>query len=174
MILDQRLKNPRQHDTAGCYDTADHWKQCQDLRVQGFFSLPAIPCLMISSVRWKRWNMRILPSKSGTWPVRQDASPRFFRGKTFWSLEHLQENLRAHWSTYFADSTCSLFQCSVSSHYYAWCVRWFSRIPMRLSSWLTVMTRSGHRSVKNISWLWLWNGRNENSENKAASWLVSA
>lgn len=42
MILDQRLKNPQQHDTAGCYDTADHWKQCQDLRVQGFFSLPAI------------------------------------------------------------------------------------------------------------------------------------
>ena len=56
---------------------------------------------------------------------------------------------------------CSLFQCSVSSHYYAWCVRWFSRIPMRLSSWLTVMTRSGHRSVKSISWLWLWNGRLE-------------
>lgn len=115
---------------------------------------------MISSGRrgetWEYYLPSLGPGRSG-----KTLNPSFFSGENFWSLESLQENLRAHWSTYFADTTCSLFQCSVSSHYYAWCVRWFSRIPMRLSSWLTVMTRSGHRSVKSISWLWLWNGRLE-------------
>ena len=99
--------------------------------------------------------MRILPSKSGTLPVRQDALSRS-RGN-FLNVENLQENLRAHWSTYFADTTAhySSAEFQVIFVLDALDDSAASRIPMRLSSWLTAMTRSGHRSLKSISCLWL-------------------
>lgn len=60
------------------------------------------------AVRWKRWNMKTSPSKSGTLPARRSKSWAM-RCFSFWTpfveCPFLQESLRANWSTYFADQS---------------------------------------------------------------------